>query len=432
MKILVITLRYPPYHLGGYEIRCKNIIDELYRRGHEILVITSIKETTPRGPHQAVPYQIFRRLHVSLKVESFIARLTLRRWSYLFGILLVFARELLFDLLDIKLIDREIKRYKPDAIYLGHVTIFSKALMPFFSDCAIPIVYDEGGSGLIDSWEEKGIWYKLIEEYASRYSIVNAVKPLIVKIVCKVSANRMKPQWAWPAEMRIFFNSELNRRNSIASGVPVKDMRVIHSGVDIKKFDYRSRIKPGSPVVCIVPGRIEPRKGQMDAVRLLAKLREQGVDAKMLLVGEKWVNSYYLEIENEIKELRLEGCITLVPMVTQDKLVELYHQADICFFPSYQKEGYSRIPLEAMACGCVVISYGNEGSDEIIRDKHTGFIVPPADIQALTDIIKELFSKPDKVREIIETARNEIETNCSMEKYVDSIEQLVLGATGVY
>ena len=41
MKIGVISNLYPPYHIGGYELGCKEIADGLRRRGHEIEILTS-------------------------------------------------------------------------------------------------------------------------------------------------------------------------------------------------------------------------------------------------------------------------------------------------------------------------------------------------------------------------------------------------------
>lgn len=428
MKILAITSRYPPYHFGGYEIRGKNIIDELSRRGYEILVITSQKEKDSKSLHQADKYPVLRRLVVRTRIRSVIDQLTRWRTSHLVGMLLTFLREIFFDLQDMSFIERRIRQFQPDVIYLGHITIFSKALMPYLAACKIPMVYDEGGSGLIDSWMERGIWYKFVEEYTSRYSLLNSLKSLIIKIVSRISGNRIKPCWDWPANMQIIFNSELNRKNAVAHGVPIVGSQVIHSGIDTEKFTFIPKTRFGSPLLLIVPGRIEPRKGQLDAVRLLAILWEQGMDAKLLLVGEKWVNSYYMDVLREIRELCLEDRINIFPMITHEKLVELYHQSDICFFPSYYRTGFSRVPLEAMACGCMVISYGNEGSDEIIRDTHTGYLVSPADLPAPANIIKELIAKPVQVKEITDTARREIEAKYSMGNYVDSIEKLIISS----
>src|SRR5579859_3736774 len=41
MKILVVTNLYPPHHVGGYELGCRDIVEQLRRRGHEVRVLTS-------------------------------------------------------------------------------------------------------------------------------------------------------------------------------------------------------------------------------------------------------------------------------------------------------------------------------------------------------------------------------------------------------
>jgi glycosyltransferase involved in cell wall biosynthesis len=230
--------------------------------------------------------------------------------------------------------------------------------------------------------------------------------------------------------MQVIFNSQLNCTNAVACGVPVGNSHVIHSGIDTQKFTFKPRTKFGSPLTLIVPGRIEPRKGQLDAVMLLAELREQGLDSKLIFVGQKWANSYYSELEEEIKKQNLEKSVEFFSMMTQDELVGMYYQADICFFPSYQQVGYSRTPLEAMACGCILFSYGNEGSDEIISDTRTGFLVSPAEFRAIANIIKELTSNPITVRKITESAGKVIEVNCSMVSYIDSIEKILISRVG--
>ena len=42
MRILFITNLYPPYHIGGYEIACKDIAEGLRERGHTVKVLTSV------------------------------------------------------------------------------------------------------------------------------------------------------------------------------------------------------------------------------------------------------------------------------------------------------------------------------------------------------------------------------------------------------
>src|SRR5690606_29864011 len=130
--------------------------------------------------------------------------------------------------------------------------------------------------------------------------------------------------------------------------------------IDTSVFTFHQRNGINEPLNIICPGRIEPRKGQIDAVRLVAMLNRQGISANLIIVGKVVSPDYMQEILGEIKYSNLEDQIQLSPMTSQEELAKLYHQTDICFFPSYQELGLSRVPLEAMACGCVLLSYGNE------------------------------------------------------------------------
>jgi len=41
MKILVVTNLYPPQHIGGYELGCRDVVEKLCARGHNVRVLTS-------------------------------------------------------------------------------------------------------------------------------------------------------------------------------------------------------------------------------------------------------------------------------------------------------------------------------------------------------------------------------------------------------
>jgi len=425
LKILVVSARYPPHHFGGYGLRIQNITDALAHRGHSILVLSSKKEKTAQSPHMDNAYPVLRRLQLS-RVDSVIDQMTTRRWSYPLGMLLVFIRTLWLDWLDVIFFDRQIKRFRPDVIYLGHITNLTRAILPYLVASGIPIIYDEGGSGLIDSWTEKGIWHNLTDDFSSTNSVVRFVKFLVISAVCSISRDRIKSRWAWPEKMQIIFNSELNYQNALVAGVPVAGASVIHSGVDINLFAFRPRERMASPLQVIVPGRIEPRKGQLDAVRCLDSLIRAGVDARLTLVGEKWDGAYFREIEAEIVSLKMEDKVGVLPMVEHERLAELYRQAVICFFASHYRTGFSRVPLEAMSSGCLVFTYGNEGSDEIIRDGQNGFLFPPGDYPGMVDTVSRLISKPDRLQDVVISARREIEKNHSMNHYMDAIEEFIM------
>src|SRR5205085_6074311 len=41
MRILVLSNFYPPHFIGGYELGCREVVEGLRVRGHELFVLTS-------------------------------------------------------------------------------------------------------------------------------------------------------------------------------------------------------------------------------------------------------------------------------------------------------------------------------------------------------------------------------------------------------
>ncbi len=411
MRILTITSNHPPYHSGGYELRIKDIMDGLAARGHEVLVLSSKAKNKLKSKRDQLPYVVKRLLHDRNRAKFF-------------------PKEILIDLIDTRVIEKNIEEFRPDVIYLGHTYILSKAILPYLANLSIPIVYDEGGTGLKGAWTENGRWFRFCGDYQPRIKVLNMLKPTVVKLVLWLAKGRIQQNWRWPQQMKVFFNSQNNLDHSLSFGVPVQDAKVIHSGIDVEKFSYKPRNQLEQPVTIVCPGRLEPRKGQMDAIKLLSKLKKIGIVANLILVGESPLPSYLEQIKGQIESENLQECVTILGMISQEELVRLYQQADICFFPSKHPTGFSRVPLEAIACGCVVITYGCEGSNEIFVNGENGFIVNEGSIEKVAESISILISSPATVSRIITNARKTVEEKYNLEKYILKVEDYIIQQTG--
>src|SRR5437870_5014537 len=61
MRILVLSNFYPPHFIGGYELGCREVVEGLCARGHELLVVTSTYSTSA----ETLPESgILRRFHL--------------------------------------------------------------------------------------------------------------------------------------------------------------------------------------------------------------------------------------------------------------------------------------------------------------------------------------------------------------------------------
>lgn len=407
MKLFVIVDSYPPHHAGGYELRCKDVLLGLEKKGHNVEIVTTLCPAKNCNTHYS-EQKIFRNLHKKSKSGSISTRI-------------------FNDFLDMCFIDRKIKDFQPDIVYLWHIGDLSDAIVPYFSTKTIPTVFDDGGRSatFLAKVLKRGLYFYRNE---NEISFKKWLKEVMNFAINKLSFDLIKTIWFWPQSMIIYFNSKHSAEYAQNHGVPIDGSKILLSGLEISMFQFKPRNKVDLPIKILAPGRISPEKGLKDAVLLVSKLKEKNIPATLTLIGKKYSSSYYLETISEIKKYGLEDDVRLLPMIKHNEIVDFYHESDFCFFSSYQKYGLSRIPLEAMASGCLVITYGNEGSDEIIRNRKTGLIVQEGNIDASVTVIQEILSDKTLYCEIIKNARRKIKNDHSMEIYIDRIEKLLYSA----
>lgn len=180
---------------------------------------------------------------------------------------------------------------------------------------------------------------------------------------------------------RLITVSSSSRRDITAQmGVPADRLHIVGVGVDPARF------RP-LPHVAKVPGRIMttasadvPMKGLSPLVEALAKLRVERPDAHLVVIGRPRDNS---AMPAQIERLGLGGAIEFVSGVSDERIVELYAEAEVACVPSLY-EGFSLPAIEAMACGVPLVTTTGGALPEVVgTDGTTAITVPPNDPFAL-------------------------------------------------
>ena len=86
---------------------------------------------------------------------------------------------------------------------------------------------------------------------------------------------------------------------------------------------------------------------------------------------------------------------------SKGKIVELYSKSDIFIFPSIE-EGWGLTPLEAMACGCIVVGTRTGFVLDLGKHRVNMMISEPGDISGMVLNIEELLSNPVLIKKIKE------------------------------
>src|SRR5207302_6121811 len=130
-----------------------------------------------------------------------------------------------------------------------------------------------------------------------------------------------------------------------------------------------------------------PLKGLVPLLEALAKVRTER-QADLVVIGKPRPES---RVGETINRLGLTGAVEFISGVSDERIVELYAEAEVAVVPSLY-EGFSLPAVEAMACGVPIVATTGGALPEVVgRDNETGLLVPPGDPGALAIAIGRLF-----------------------------------------
>lgn len=176
-------------------------------------------------------------------------------------------------------------------------------------------------------------------------------------------------------------------------GINPDRMSVIHHGIDEifrplnSVEDITNNYGINDPFILYV-GNLEPRKNVDGIIASFYKLKKRGVAHKLVIVPAT-KGHYYDKILRMLKELKLEKEVIFTGFISPNDLPRMYNAADLFVFPSFY-EGFGLPPLEAMACGCPVITSNTSSLPEVVGD--AGIMVDPYDIDGLAKAMHEVLS----------------------------------------
>jgi glycosyltransferase involved in cell wall biosynthesis len=188
-------------------------------------------------------------------------------------------------------------------------------------------------------------------------------------------------------------------------GVRREQLHVVPVGVDTEQF------RP-LPHVAKVPGRLMTTasadmvlKGLTYLIDALAKVRVERPDAHLVVIGRPRKSS---RIPGQIRQLGLEDAVEFVSGVPDERIVELYAEAEVACVPSVY-EGFSLPAAEAMACGVPLAATTGGAIPEVVgTDGETGLLVPPRDPSALAAAILRYLGDAELRRRIGAAGRHRV------------------------
>jgi glycogen synthase len=188
---------------------------------------------------------------------------------------------------------------------------------------------------------------------------------------------------------------------------------VIHNGIDPDRFvrvearDHLERLGVKRPYVLFV-GRITDQKG---IFHLLDAAPELPAGVQVVLCASAPDTP---EIEERLRRRLPDhpNVKWIFEMVPVEVVKQLYSHASVFVCPSVY-EPFGIINLEAMACETPVVASAVGGILEVVEDGKTGFLVPPANPDALARSIRLLLDDPARARAMGRAGRTRVEDTFS-------------------
>jgi glycosyltransferase involved in cell wall biosynthesis len=207
---------------------------------------------------------------------------------------------------------------------------------------------------------------------------------------------------AWLSRLvptRIISNSHVSVKIHICEGYAEDKFLVIPNGFDVAQFRPADaaeiavvRAMLGIPMDARVIGMVarkDPQKNQASFVRLVARLRSEGVRVIGLMIGGGVDTSF----TSLVAQIRANGCEDVILLLgRRDDVARLMPVLEIMVLPSLFGEAFPNVLGEAMASNvpCVAADVGD--ARIILGD--SGLVVPPGDDDALHDAVVRLLDMP--------------------------------------
>ena len=168
----------------------------------------------------------------------------------------------------------------------------------------------------------------------------------------------------------------------------------------------------GAPPLLLAAGRLAPAKDFATLLRAFARLRARR-PVHLVILGEGGLRH---TLEKQLRELGIEADVELHGFV--DNPFAWMSRASL-FVLSSAWEGSPGVLVEAMACGCPVVSTDcPSGPDEILDGGRYGRLVPVGDAAALTEAIAATLDATID-REALRARAREFDVDRAIERYLD-------------
>jgi len=187
---------------------------------------------------------------------------------------------------------------------------------------------------------------------------------------------------------------------------PEADLKIIPNAVDIP-----GRRADGEDIIFV--GNLIERKGTEYLIKAM-----ENVKGKSIIVGD---GPERKKLEKLAQDLEVD--CEFVGAVAPEKVGEYLMKGKLFVLPAIKGEGFPNVILEAMSVGLPVVATTLAGIPDLVKDGKTGFLVKPADAEALAGKITKIVNNESLWRRMSDNCLKEVR-KYSWDNIIKRIEEV--------
>lgn len=173
-------------------------------------------------------------------------------------------------------------------------------------------------------------------------------------------------------------------------------IHLIPYGIDENIFSRTNAIRAAGEIKILHSGRLTPKKGVPDLIRVFFQLQQEYTDISLHVLGDGEEMEDCLALVNKFQ---LTSSVIFYGSKPISQVIELMDRCDIFVLNSRvadngDMEGLPNSILEAMCMEMAVVSTNHAGIPMAIKDMQSGLLVPERDNNALLLALKTLIDDP--------------------------------------
>ena len=216
-----------------------------------------------------------------------------------------------------------------------------------------------------------------------------------------------------------------------AKGYPFSRYAVLPPGSPLADY-YRAFPPQRASLRLVFASLLLPYKGAHVLLEALGHLTKSGVVFECTLAGDTTSPEYLEKLKKYAIQQGFFDSLHFPGFLAKRELAALYARCNVLVFPSVFEEPFGKTQIEAMAAGLLVLSSGNGGAGDIIRDGETGLFFRNNDSVDLAEKLVAMHRDPARAAQIALAGQENsfrFTTAASVDRLEEILAELVTAAT---